>query len=90
MALGLEPMLDLPPSGAPLLLPKPVGEVTNTINLVEHCARHSEQFLVARRYQPVSIPRNRVAQMWKLSPQPQRPFSFGLLKVKPLVSAFVS
>ncbi len=29
-------------------------------------------------------------QMWKLSPQPQRPFSFGLVNVKPEVSAFTS
>src|ERR1700733_10010154 len=29
-------------------------------------------------------------QTWKLSPQPQRPFSFGLVNVKPAVSAFVS
>jgi len=29
-------------------------------------------------------------QTWKLSPQPQRPFSFGLVNVKPAVSALVS
>ena len=29
-------------------------------------------------------------QTWKLSPQPQRPFSFGLAKVKPDASDFVS
>lgn len=29
-------------------------------------------------------------QTWKLSPQPQRPFSFGLVKVKPEESAFTS
>ena len=29
-------------------------------------------------------------QTWKLSPQPQRPFSFGLVNVNPEVSAFVS
>ena len=29
-------------------------------------------------------------QTWKLSPQPQRPFSFGLTKVNPEASAFVS
>ena len=29
-------------------------------------------------------------QTWKLSPQPQRPFSFGLVKVKPEASAFTS
>ena len=27
---------------------------------------------------------------WKLSPQPQRPFSFGLVKVKPADIAFTS
>ena len=27
---------------------------------------------------------------WKLSPQPQRPFSFGLVKVKPADMAFTS
>ena len=31
-----------------------------------------------------------VPQTWKLSPQPQRPFSFGLVKVKPEVSALTS
>jgi uncharacterized protein len=30
------------------------------------------------------------AQTWKLSPQPQRPFSFGLTNVNPDASAFVS
>ena len=30
------------------------------------------------------------AQTWKLSPQPQRPFSFGLVKVKPADMAFTS
>ena len=29
-------------------------------------------------------------QTWKLSPQPQRPFSFGLTNVKPETSALVS
>jgi hypothetical protein len=29
-------------------------------------------------------------QTWKLSPQPQRPFSFGLVKVKPDASDFTS
>jgi hypothetical protein len=34
--------------------------------------------------------RQQVAQTWKLSPQPQRPFSFGLVKVKPADIAFCS
>ena len=29
-------------------------------------------------------------QTWKLSPQPQRPFSFGLMNVNPDASDFVS
>ncbi len=33
---------------------------------------------------------SRVAQTWKLSPQPQRPFSFGFVKVNPAESAFRS
>ena len=36
------------------------------------------------------IPRGERCQTWKLSPQPQRPFSFGLVKVKPAESAFCS
>ena len=30
------------------------------------------------------------AQTWKLSPQPQRPFSFGLTKVNPADRSFTS
>jgi hypothetical protein len=33
---------------------------------------------------------NNRCQTWKLSPQPQRPFSFGLVKVKPAVWFFTS
>jgi hypothetical protein len=33
---------------------------------------------------------NNRCQTWKLSPQPQRPFSFGLVKVKPAVRFFTS
>ncbi len=29
-------------------------------------------------------------QTWKLSPQPQRPFSFGLTKTKPALIGFTS
>src|SRR5947209_2447163 len=92
MPLGFEPMFHFAAGGAALLLPKPVGEVTYAISLVKHCAGRSEQFSpFALSAPPDSLqPAPSSDQTWKLSPQPQRPFSFGLWNVKPLVRALTS
>ena len=53
-----------------------------------------DQFLWSARLESVCVfpvsGADSFHQTWKLSPQPQRPFSFGLVKVKPLVRFFCS
>jgi hypothetical protein len=55
-----------------------------TIYVIGQAAVYNDDGAMLRRGLPTW------SQMWKLSPQPQRPFSFGLLNVNPLVRAFVS
>ena len=50
----------------------------------------SGQLSGLRAWAAPAIPAPFAHHTWKLSPQPQRPFSFGLVKVKPADIAFTS
>ncbi len=67
--------------GQRIALQQQQGRAIAAVAQMDACAAGLDVFLGVR---------GRQGQTWKLSPQPQRPFSFGLTNVNPDVNALVS